>query len=601
MKDIRNFSVIAHIDHGKSTFSDRIIETCNGNFEANQDYQSQILDSMVLERERGITIKAQNVTLQYKSKTGKRYYFNLIDTPGHVDFSYEVSRSLSACEGVLLLVDSSQGVEAQTIAHCNMALDMKLPIIPILNKVDLPLSDPNRVIKEINELIPEKYLNKIMLCSSKTGFGIINIIEYLIKKIPSPHDFSFHPLKALIIDSWFDQYFGIVSLIRIKEGIIKIGDQIKIMSSNRSYKVEQLGIFTPKKIIKTKLTCGEIGWLICSMKDIKCALVGDTITTVNNPAIQSLPGFKRIIPKVYAGFFSSKTENYTFFRDALMKLSLNDSSFFYEPEQSNILGFGFRCGFLGLLHMEIVQERLKREYNLELIITTPTVMYQVRLKNNSILYLDNPSKLPEMNKIKEFREPIAKCMIVIPNEKYLGKIITLCSNKRGKQSNILYYGSQIELIYEIPMIEIMIDFFNCLKSVSKGYASLDYNLIGYKKSDIICLDILINSKKIDPLSLIIHRSNSLYHAKSLVSKIKSLIPSHQFEIVIQAAIGKKIIARSTIKQFRKNVIAKCYGGDVSRKKKLLEKQRYGKKKMKKIGNVSLPIEIFRSIFFIDKK
>ncbi|BAP58636.1 translation elongation factor 4 [Candidatus Tachikawaea gelatinosa] len=597
MKYIRNFSIIAHVDHGKSTLSDRIIQLCNG-IDNSIKGVSQILDSMDIERERGITIKAQSVTLFYKSLDGSKYQLNLIDTPGHVDFSYEVSRSLSACEGALLIVDSSQGVEAQTLANCYTAIEMDLVVIPVVNKIDLLSSDPERVIKDISNIIGIDVTNTIK-CSAKTGIGIRDILEKIVKNIPMPLGDPHNPLQALIIDSWFNNYSGVVLLLRIKNGCLKQGDKIKIMSTKKIYTAEKLGIFTPKKITCKQLSCGEVGWIICSIKDIHGAPVGDTITHLKNPAKTALIGFQKIKPQVYSSIFPVSSEDYKLLQCSLEKLCLNDSSLFYEKEVSEALGFGFRCGFLGLLHMEIIQERLEREYNLNLIVTNPTVVYEIKTLQEKIIYIDNPSKLPSINYIKYFKEPIAECYMLFP-KKHLGKIIQLCIERRGIQKDIKYYDNQVALIYNIPMAEIIVDFFDKLKSFSHGYASLDYQFKNFQKADLIRLDILINSIKVDALSIISHRSNMRYRAKKIVEKMKNLIPRQQFDIVIQAAVHKNIIARSTIKQLRKNVLAKCYGGDVTRKKKLLQKQKEGKKRMKKIGNVEIPKTAFLSILHINK-
>lgn len=598
MKYIRNFSIIAHIDHGKSTLSDQLIFLCGG--KSTKKIQSQMLDSMDLEREKGITIKAQSVTLQYKSLDNKIYQLNFIDTPGHVDFSYEVSRSLSACEGALLLVDSSQGVEAQTQANCYLAMNMNLTIIPILSKTDLKSADPVRVIKEIEEIIGIN-TSDIVYCSAKTGFGIINVLERLIRDIPAPTGNPTAPLQALIIDSWFDNYVGVVSLIRIKNGTLSKGNKIKVMSTKKVYTVDKLGIFIPKRVEKERLNCGEVGWLICSIKEILAVPIGDTITLNNPSAISALPNLKKVKPnpKIYAGLFPINSYDYDAFCKALNKLSLNDSSLFFEPENSDVLGFGFRCGFLGLLHMEIVQERLEREYDLQLITTAPTVTYELITSSNKQIYIDNPSKILSLNKIKEFREPIVECNILLPS-KFLGNIITLCIEKRGVQIDIIYYDRQVSITWEIPMIEVVFDFFDQIKSKSSGYASINYNFKKFQKSHMVCVDILINSHRVDTLSTIIHHSKASFFARKLVEKIKNLISRHQFDIIIQAAIGKKIIARSTVSQLRKNVLAKCYGGDISRKKKLLKKQKEGKKRMKKIGNVLIPPEAFFSILSVGK-
>lgn len=599
MKYIRNFSIIAHIDHGKSTFSDQIINLCGG--QSSKKIKSQILDSMDLERERGITIKSQSVTLNYKAKNNKIYQLNFIDTPGHVDFSYEVSRSLYACEGALLLIDASQGVEAQTKANCLIAMKMKLKIIPVLSKIDLISSDPTRVLKDIKNIIGISADDAIS-CSAKTGFGIVNVLEKIILDIPSPTGNPNSPLQALIIDSWFDNYLGVVSLIRLKNGTLKQGDKIKIMSTKKIYNVDKLGIFIPKRIEKNFLHCGEVGWIVCSIKEILAAPVGDTITLNNNEATIALPNFNKIKPqpKLYTGLFLVNPNDYKLFSNALNKLSLNDSAIFYEPENSDVLGFGFRCGFLGLLHMEIVKERLEREYNLQLIITAPTVVYEILTKKNQIIYIDNPSKLININLIKEFREPIVECNILLPN-KFLGKIMSFCIEKRGIQKSINYFDQQVSLIWEMPMVEVVFDFFDRLKSKSKGYASVNYCFKFFKVSDMTRMDILINSNRVDILSMILHKSKVQSYSKKIVKKIQELIPKHQFNIIIQAVIGNKVIARSTINQLRKNVLAKCYGGDISRKKKLLKKQKEGKKKMKKIGNINIPKEFFFSLLQINKK
>ncbi|ANF17306.1 elongation factor 4 [Buchnera aphidicola (Schlechtendalia chinensis)] len=591
MKRIRNFCIIAHIDHGKSTISDRFIQLCGGLSE--REMSSQVLDSMDLEKERGITIKAQSVTINYISNKNKEYQLNFIDTPGHVDFSYEVSRSLSACEGALLIVDSVQGVEAQTVSNCHKALDMNLTIIPVLNKIDLPNSNPKKVEKDIEKLVGISVKNSIH-CSAKTGKGIKNVLEQIIRDISAPNGNINNDFQALIIDSWFDNYLGVVSLICVKNGILKEKSKIKVMSTNKTYYVEKIGIFTPKRVYKNSLKCGEIGWIICGIRNIIGAPVGDTLASVNSVSEYALPGFKKIKPNIYAGLFTINTNQFDIFRNALEKLSLNDSSLFYEPESSMSLGFGFRCGFLGILHMEIIQARLEREYNIEIISTQPTVVYKIIKTNNDILFLDTPSQFPTANLIKEIQEPIAKCKILLP-KKYLGNILSLCSEKRGVQTDVTYYGNQIMLHYSIPMSEIILNFFDQLKSQSSGYASLEYNFESYKTSNMKLLDILINYKKIDSLSLIIHKTQVMIQARIIIEKMKKLIPRHQFDIVIQAIIEKKIVAKSTIKQLRKNVLAKCYGGDVTRKKKLLKKQKLGKKKMKKIGNINIPKEVFLSI------
>jgi GTP-binding protein LepA len=596
IKKIRNFSIIAHIDHGKSTLSDRFIQICNGL--SKREMHDQVLDSMDLEKERGITIKAQSVTIHYKNKCNKLFQLNFIDTPGHVNFSYEVSRSLSACEGALLVVDAAQGVEAQTVANCRTALDMNLKIIPVLNKIDLSTANPNRALKEIEDIIGISTAN-IIQCSAKTGHGVIELLEQIITDIPYPKGNEKNPLQALIIDSWFDNYLGVVSLVCIKNGFLEKNLKIKVMNTEKIYKVEQLGIFTPKRKNKEYLKCGEVGWVMYGVKDIKSVPVGSTLTSFINPANKKLLGFKKIKPQVYAGLFPMSSEQYEIFRDALGKLNLNDASLFYEPENSTALGFGFRCGFLGLLHMEIIQARLEREYNLDLISTVPTVVYEVETIESDILYLDTPCKLSALSNIKEIREPIAECNILLP-PKYLGNVIKLCIEKRGIQRKMIYHAHQVVLTYDIPMSEIILNFFDQLKSVSSGYASLEYNFKKFKTSDLVCIDILVNTEKVDALSLITHRNYSQYQAREIIKKMKELIPRHQFDIPIQAAIGKHVIARETIKQLRKNVLAKCYGGDISRKKKLLKKQKIGKKRMKRIGNIEVPKNVFLSILNINK-
>lgn len=596
MKNIRNFSIIAHIDHGKSTLSDRLIQTCGGL--SDREMAAQVLDSMDLERERGITIKAQSVTLNYKAKNGEIYQLNFIDTPGHVDFSYEVSRSLAACEGALLVVDAGQGVEAQTLANCYTAIEMNLEVVPILNKIDLPAADPERVAEEIEDIVGIDAMEAVR-CSAKTGQGIEDVLEEIVAKIPAPEGDPNAPLQALIIDSWFDNYLGVVSLVRIKNGTLKKGDKIKVMSTGQSYGVDRLGIFTPKQQDTAELKCGEVGWVVCAIKDILGAPVGDTLTHHNNSASVPLPGFKKVKPQVYAGIFPISSDDYDAFRDALGKLSLNDASLFYEPENSTALGFGFRCGFLGLLHMEIIQERLEREYNLDLITTAPTVVYEVAQTNGEVIHVDSPSKLPPLNNIAEIREPIAECNMLLPQE-YLGNVITLCVEKRGVQTNMVYHGNQVALTYEIPMGEVVLDFFDRLKSTSRGYASLDYGFKRFQAANMVRVDIMINGERVDALALIVHRDNAAYRGRELVEKMKELIPRQQFDIAIQAAIGNQIIARSTVKQLRKNVLAKCYGGDVSRKKKLLQKQKEGKKRMKQLGNVEVPQEAFLAILHVGK-
>lgn len=596
MKYIRNFSIIAHIDHGKSTLSDRFIQICGGL--AEREMAEQVLDSMDLERERGITIKAQSVTLDYQAQSGKTYQLNFIDTPGHVDFSYEVSRSLSACEGALLVVDSAQGVEAQTLANCYTALEMELKVVPVLNKIDLNAADPDRIAQEIEDIIGINASDAVR-CSAKTGIGVAEVLERLVRDIPAPRGDPEASLQTLIIDSWFDKYLGLVSLVRIKNGTLRRGDKIKVMSTGQTYNADRLGIFTPKRIDRDTLNCGEVGWLVCTIKDILGAPVGDTLTLAYHPAKEALPGFKKVKPQVYAGLFPINSNDYRTFHDALGKLSLNDASLFYEPESSCALGFGFRCGFLGLLHMEIIQERLEREYNLELITTAPTVVYQIKTTGEDTVYIHSPSQLPPLNKIQELREPIAKCHLLMPKE-FLGNVITLCIENRGVQTNMLYHGNQVELTYEIPMAEVVLNFFDRLKSASRGYASLDYHFQHFQAADIVRIDVLINNERVDELMLLTHRDNAQYRARELVEKMKELTPRQQFDIAIQAAIGMHVIARSTVKQLRKNVLAKCYGGDVSRKKKLLKKQKDGKKRMKKVGNVQLPQEAFLAILHVGK-
>ncbi|CAL4321415.1 translation elongation factor 4 [Buchnera aphidicola] len=597
MKHIRNFSIIAHIDHGKSTLSDRLIQICGGL--SNREMSQQVLDSMDLEKERGITIKAQSVMINYKSQTGSIFHLNFIDTPGHVNFSYEVSRSLAACEGALLIVDSSQGVEAQTLANCYTAIDMNIEVVPVLNKIDLPNANPERVAQEIEDIIGISAFNAVR-CSAKTGEGIENLLERIISDIPPPKGRYNAPLQAIIIDSWFDNYLGVVSLIRVKNGTLSKKEKIQVMSTKKNYIVEKIGIFTPKKIERDQLKCGEVGWIICGIKSIVAAPVGDTLTKTNNPAMQVLTSFKKIKPQIYAGLFPILSEQYEKFRDALGKLSLNDSALFFEPENSAALGFGFRCGFLGLLHMEITQERLEREYCIDLISTMPTVIYQIELINGKTIYLDSATNFPNANQIRKIKEPIVECNILLPSQ-FLGVVIELCVSKRGIQINMIYHKHQILLVYHIPMNEVVLNFFDQLKSISKGYASLEYNFKHFKTSKIVCVDIFINAEKIDALTIISYYKSAHFRAREIVHKIKELIPRHQFNIVIQATIGNIIIASSTIKQLRKNVLSKCYGGDISRKKKLLQKQKDGKKRMKKIGNINIPKTAFFSILNINKK
>ncbi|HDY7698626.1 TPA: elongation factor 4 [Vibrio vulnificus] len=596
MKHIRNFSIIAHIDHGKSTLSDRLIQVCGGL--SDREMAEQVLDSMELERERGITIKAQSVTLDYKAQDGETYQLNFIDTPGHVDFSYEVSRSLAACEGALLVVDAGQGVEAQTLANCYTAIEMDLEVVPILNKIDLPAAEPERVAEEIEDIVGIDAIDAVR-CSAKTGLGVDDVLEKIVSAIPAPEGDPDAPLQALIIDSWFDNYLGVVSLVRIKHGKLKKNDKIKVMSTGQVWGVDRLGIFTPKQIDTTELYTGEVGWVVCGIKDILGAPVGDTLTLAKNGAEKALPGFKKVKPQVYAGLFPVSSDDYEAFRDALGKLSLNDASLFYEPENSAALGFGFRCGFLGMLHMEIIQERLEREYDLDLITTAPTVVYEVLTTSKQTIYVDSPAKLPAVNDVAEIREPIARCNILVPAD-YLGNVITLCIEKRGTQVDMVYHGNQVALTYDIPMAEVVLDFFDRLKSTSRGYASLDYGFQRFEESNMVRVDVLLNGDKVDALAIITHKDQSQTRGRQLVEKMKEFIPRQMFDIAIQAAIGNHIIARSTVKQLRKNVLAKCYGGDVSRKKKLLKKQKEGKKRMKQIGNVELPQEAFLAILHVGK-
>lgn len=596
MKHIRNFSIIAHIDHGKSTLSDRLIQECGGL--SDREMAAQVLDSMDLERERGITIKAQSVTLDYKAQDGQVYQLNFIDTPGHVDFSYEVSRSLAACEGALLVVDAGQGVEAQTLANCYTAIEMDLEVVPILNKIDLPAAEPERVAEEIEDIVGIDAIDAVR-CSAKTGVGISEVLEKIVSSIPAPQGDPDAPLQALIIDSWFDNYLGVVSLVRIKNGQLRKNDKIKVMSTGQNWNVDRIGIFTPKQVDTQGLNTGEVGWVVCGIKDILGAPVGDTLTLAKNGSESPLPGFQRIKPQVYAGLFPVSSDDYEAFRDALGKLSLNDASLFYEPETSAALGFGFRCGFLGMLHMEIIQERLEREYDLDLITTAPTVVYEVLKTDNTVVHVDSPAKLPAINDIEEMREPIARCSILVPDD-YLGNVITLCIEKRGVQVDMVYHGKQVALTYDIPMAEVVLDFFDRLKSTSRGYASLDYSFQRFEPSDMVRVDVLLNGDKVDALAIITHKAQAQTRGRQLVEKMKEFIPRQMFDIAIQAAIGNHIIARSTVKQLRKNVLAKCYGGDVSRKKKLLKKQKEGKKRMKQIGNVELPQEAFLAILHVGK-
>jgi GTP-binding protein LepA len=595
-KHIRNFSIIAHIDHGKSTLSDRLIQHCGGL--AAREMSEQVLDSMDIERERGITIKAQSVTLNYQAKDGETYQLNFIDTPGHVDFAYEVSRSLAACEGALLVVDAGQGVEAQTLANCYTAMDMDMEVVPILNKIDLPQAEPDRVAEEIEDIVGIDAVDAVR-CSAKTGIGIEEVLEVIVRQIPPPEGDLEAPLQALIVDSWFDNYQGVVSLVRIMHGELRKNDKIKIMSTGQVHQVDKVGIFTPKPKDTGILRAGEVGFIIAGIKEIHGAPVGDTITLARNPAQEALPGFKKVKPQVYAGLFPISSDEYEDFRDALAKLSLNDASLFFEPESSSALGFGFRIGFLGMLHMEIIQERLEREYDLDLITTAPTVVYEVLTNAGETVYVDNPSKLPPVNDIKEIHEPIVEAHILVPQE-YLGNVITLCVEKRGMQTSMTYHGKQVAVTYDLPMAEVVMDFFDKLKSTSRGFASLDYNFKRFQTAEMSRLDILINGERVDALAMITHKDHALSRGRQLVEKLQELIPRQMFDIAIQAAIGNQIIARSTIKQLRKNVTAKCYGGDISRKKKLLQKQKDGKKRMKSVGNVELPQEAFLALLKVGK-
>ncbi len=595
MKNIRNFSVIAHIDHGKSTLSDRLIEYCGGL--SSREMEDQILDSMDIERERGITIKAQAVSLNYK-KDNKEYLLNFIDTPGHVDFSYEVSRSLSACEGALLVVDGSQGVEAQTLANCYTAVEEGLEVLPVINKIDLTQAEPNRVKHEIEEMVGIN-ASEAPLVSAKTGEGIEILLDKLVDDIPSPDGDASKSLQALIIDTWFDSYLGVVSLIRIKNGTITKGQKFEIFSTGQSHVVDDLGIFSPKKISKQELSAGEVGYLVAGIKDIKGAPVGDTVIESQNKLIEPLPGFKKVNPKVFASIFTLNSDDYEKFRDALSKLVLNDSSLIYQPEVSDALGFGFRCGFLGTLHMEVVRERLEREYNLDLISTAPSVEYEVLKTDGTIIKCDNPSQLPTPNEIDEIREPIVNTNIISPND-YVGNIITLCTSKRGVQKDMKYFGNQVSITFEMPLSSVIIDFFDQIKSSTKGFASIEYSLKGFQKSDLTKIDVLINNQKIDALSMIVHKSFSTSKAREIAKNLQKLIPRQMFDVPIQVALGAKIISRETVKAYRKNVTAKLYGGDVTRKMKLLEKQKQGKKKMKQLGKVSIPQDAFLNYFNTDQ-
>jgi GTP-binding protein LepA len=597
MDHIRNFSIIAHIDHGKSTLADRIIQICGGL--SDREMEAQVLDSMDLERERGITIKAQTAALSYRARDGKLYNLNMIDTPGHVDFSYEVSRSLSACEGALLVVDASQGVEAQTVANCYTAIELGVEVVPVLNKIDLPAANPENAIAEIEDVIGIDATDATP-CSAKTGLGVEDVLESLIAKVPPPKGDADQPLQALIIDSWFDNYVGVVMLVRIVNGTLRPKDRIRLMATGAEYPVEHVGVFTPKSKNLESLSAGQVGFIIAGIKELTAAKVGDTVTTVKNAAVEPLPGFKEVKPQVFAGLYPVEANQYDALRESLEKLKLNDASLMYEPEVSQALGFGFRCGFLGLLHMEIVQERLEREFDMDLITTAPTVVYEVVQRDGTTIMVENPAKMPDPSKIEEVREPIVTVNLYMPQD-YVGSVITLCTQKRGMQINMQYHGRQVQLTYEIPMGEIVLDFFDRLKSVSRGYASMDYEFKEYRASDVVKVDMLINGDKVDALSVIVHRSQSQYRGREVASKMREIIPRQMYDVAIQATIGAHIIARENIKALRKNVLAKCYGGDITRKKKLLEKQKEGKKRMKQVGSVEIPQEAFLAILRVEDK
>jgi len=597
MRHIRNFSIIAHVDHGKSTLADRFIQLCGGL--ADREMQAQVLDSMELERERGITIKAQSVTLYYTARDGERYQLNMIDTPGHVDFSYEVSRSLAACDGALLVVDASQGVEAQSVANCYTATEQGLEVLPVINKIDLPSADADRVAREIEEIIGIQATDAARV-SAKTGEGVPELLETLIRRIPAPRGSEDAPLQALIIDSWFDNYVGVVSLVRVMNGSLKSGDRIRVVSTGRSHLVDRLGRFTPKPVVEHELAAGDVGFVVAGIKEIDGAPVGDTITLEHRPAAAPLPGFKQIKPRVFAGLFPVNSEDYEKFRDALAKLRLNDSALHYEPEVSGALGFGFRCGFLGLLHMDIVQERLEREYQLTLVTSAPTVIYEVARRDSSVVYVDNPAKLPPVNEVEEIREPIIVANILVPPD-HVGAVLKLCNDKRGTQNKMQYLGTQVSLQYQLPLGEVVLDFFDRLKSASRGYASFDYEFSHFEPAPLVKLDILINGEKVDALSIIVHRDSAYQRGRELVDKMHELIPRQMFEVAVQAAIGSAVIARATVKALRKNVLAKCYGGDVTRKRKLLEKQKEGKKRMKQLGHVEIPQEAFLAVLQVGRK
>jgi len=597
MQHIRNFSIIAHIDHGKSTLADRLIQRCGGL--ADREMSAQVLDSMEIERERGITIKAQTAALHYKAQDGKIYNLNLIDTPGHVDFSYEVSRSLSACEGALLVVDASQGVEAQTVANCYTAIELGVEVVPVLNKMDLPQADPEGARQEVEDVIGIDASDAV-LASAKTGMGIDEILETIVARVPAPEGDPDAPLQALIIDSWFDNYVGVVMLVRIINGVLKPKDKILLMASGATHLCEQTGVFTPKSQQRPHLSAGEVGFIIAGIKQLEDAKVGDTVTLANKPAAGPLPGFKEVKPQVFAGLYPVESSEYDQLRDSLEKLKLNDAALMFEPEVSQALGFGFRCGFLGLLHMEIVQERLEREFDMDIITTAPSVVYEVEQRDGSVITVESPSRMPEIGKIQDIREPIVKVTLFMPQD-YVGPVMTLCNNKRGVQVNMSYHGRQVHLVYEIPLAEIVLDFFDKLKSVSRGYASMDYEFLEYRSADVVRVDLLINNDRVDALAVIVHRSNARHRARDVVTRMRGLIPRQMFDVVIQAAIGAEIIARENVKALRKNVLAKCYGGDISRKKKLLEKQKAGKKRMKQVGSVEIPQEAFLAILQVEDK
>lgn len=597
MQHIRNFSIIAHIDHGKSTLADRLIQRCGGL--ADREMSAQVLDSMEIERERGITIKAQTAALHYKAQDGKIYNLNLIDTPGHVDFSYEVSRSLSACEGALLVVDASQGVEAQTVANCYTAIELGVEVLPVLNKMDLPQADPDGARQEVEDVIGID-ASQAVLASAKTGMGIDEILEAIVARVPAPQGDPEAPPQALIIDSWFDNYVGVVMLVRIVNGMLKPKDKILLMASGATHLCEQTGVFTPKSQQRPHLSAGEVGFIIAGIKQLEDAKVGDTVTLASKPAAAPLPGFKEVKPQVFAGLYPVESSEYDQLRDSLEKLKLNDAALMFEPEVSQALGFGFRCGFLGLLHMEIVQERLEREFDMDIITTAPSVVYEVEQRDGSVITVESPSRMPEIGKIADIREPIVKVTLFMPQD-YVGPVMTLCNNKRGVQINMSYHGRQVHLVYEIPLAEIVLDFFDKLKSVSRGYASMDYEFLEYRSADVVRVDLLINNDRVDALAVIVHRSNARHRARDVVTRMRGLIPRQMFDVVIQAAIGAEIIARENVKALRKNVLAKCYGGDISRKKKLLEKQKAGKKRMKQVGTVEIPQEAFLAILQVEDK